>query len=261
MRFACNNIPVFTRADAAKADRMAALRQCVESFGLRPARMAPTVGDWGLPDPGLAGGVLNEVKAAAHGDRPAAFGFLFAATAAALRTRTGPAVLVTARRALAEFGIPYGYGLAQLGLDCRRLVLIEAGTDKDALWAIEETLRSRVRPAMTAAAITGHLDLTASRRLNLAAAPEATPLVLLHGSQIAGTNAAATRWRIAAAPAARDRFGAFERWRWQVTLERSRSGRTGEWLIEWNHVAHRFRVVEGVADRALAASAGQRRAG
>ena len=100
----------------------------------------------------------------------------------------------------------------------------------------------------------GNLDLTTSRRLNLAAAAHATPLVLLRPPIAAGTSAAATRWRIAAAPAARDRFGAFAGPRWHVALERCRNGRPGHWLIEWNHVAHRFRLVEGVADRAPAAA-------
>jgi protein ImuA len=213
--------------------------------------------------PGLAYGALNELLAAAHGDRPAAFGFLFTLTAAALGAQAGPAVFVAARRALAEFGTPYGHGLAQQGLDVGRLLLIETRTDKDALWAIEETLRSGTRPAMVAGAIEGGLDLTASRRLNLAAAADATPLVLLRGTRGAGTSAAATRWRIAAAAAARDRFGAFAAPRWRLTLERCRNGRPGEWLIEWtrvelppielSHVAHRFRLVEGLADRPPAA--------
>jgi protein ImuA len=201
------------------------------------------------------------MAAAAHGDRPAAFGFLFALTAAALRSRPGPAVLVATRRALADFGKPCGHGLAQLGLDVGRFLIVETSTDKDALWTIEDTLRSEARPAMVAGAIVGNLDLTTSRRLNLAAGAHATPLVLLRTPIAAGTSAAATRWRIAAAPAARDRFGAFAGPRWRVALERCRNGRPGQWLIEWNHVAHRFSLVESVADRALVARPGLRRVG
>jgi protein ImuA len=152
-----------------------------------------------------------------------------------------------------------------MGLEVGRLILVEARTDKDALWAVEETLRSEARPAMVAGAVAGGLDLTSSRRLNLAAAPQRTPLVLLCSSKSAGTSAAATRWRIAAAPAARDRFGAIAAPRWHIALERSRLGsrqgspigrrmdrrmdRPGAWLIEWNHVAHRFHMVDGLADR------------
>ena len=258
--------------EASKAMRIAALREAVERLqaapgGGRPAdafgavrpRQGPLL-EPGLPGPGLACGVLNEVVAA-HGDRPAAFGFLFTLTAAALAARAGVAVFVAAARALAEFGAPYGHGLAQLGLDVERLILVAAKSDKDALWALEETLRSDARPAMVAGAIDAGLDLTLGRRLNLAAAAHATPLLLLRGAKAAGTSAAATRWRIAAAPAARDRFGAFAQPRWTVALERCRNGRTGQWLIEWNHVAHRFRVAEGLADRAPAEGARFSRAG
>lgn len=214
-----------------------------------------------LPGPGLTCGVLHEIAATAHGDRPAAFGFLFALTAAALHARAGPAVFVAQRRSLAEFGAPYGHGLAQLGLDPSRLLLIETKNDKDALWALEEALRSPARPTMVAGALAGGLDLTTSRRLNLAAAPNAVPLALLRGPHGSGTSAAATRWRIGSAPAALDRFGAFAHPRWLAALERCRNGRTGKWLIEWDHVAHRFRMVEGVADRTPAEPAGVRLVG
>jgi len=253
--------------DAAKAARIAALRQGLSK--LERAHLGPSAHlslgmaevHAHLPGPGLACGVLHEIASAAHGDRPAAFGFVFALTAAALRSRPGPAVFVTQRRCLADFGAPYGHGLVQLGLDAGRLLLIETRSDKDALWALEEALRSQARPAMVAGAVAGSLDLTTSRRLNLAAAANATPLVLLRSSTADATSAAATRWRIASAPAARDRFGAFAHPRWKAALERCRNGRTGKWLIEWDHVAHRFRLVESVADRAPAERAGVRRTG
>jgi protein ImuA len=253
--------------DSARSARIAALRQGMAR--LERARLGHStylslgmqqVHDH-LPGPGLTCGVLHEIAAAAHGDRPAAFGFLFALTAAALQARAGPAMLVVQRRCLVEFGAPYGHGLVQLGLDPGRLLLIETKSDKDALWALEEALRSPARPAMVAGALAGGLDLTTSRRLNLAAAPNAVPLVLLRGSYGTGTSAAATRWRIASAPAALDRFGAFDHPRWQAALERCRNGRTGKWLIEWDHGAHRFRVVEGVADRAPLERTGVRHAG
>ena len=85
-------------------------------------------------------------------DRPAAFGFLFALTAAALRSRPGPAVLVATRRALLDFGKPCSHGLAQLGLEVGRLLIVETETDKDALWSLEDALRSEARPAAVAGA-------------------------------------------------------------------------------------------------------------
>lgn len=94
----------------------------------------------GLPGPGLVAGVLNEATAA-RSDRPAVFGFLFALAAAALQERAGPAIFVAAQRTL-EFGSLYGHGLNRLGVDVGRLILVDTDTDKDALWALEESLRS-----------------------------------------------------------------------------------------------------------------------
>jgi protein ImuA len=108
---------------------------------------------------------------------------------------------------------------------------------------------------VVAGAIESDLDLTMSRRLNLAAAAAGTPLILLRPPAATGISAATTRWRIAAAPAGRDRFDAFADWRWLVTLERCRNGRAGQWTLEWDHVAFRFRLAEVLADRAPAARA------
>ena len=212
-----------------------------------------------LPEPGLPCGALNEIAADAYGDTPAAFGFVFALMAVALRSRPGSAVLVLQTRCRMDFGAPYGHGLVQWGVDPGRLIIVETRSNKEALWALEEALRSPARLATVAGVIAGGLDLTTSRRLNLAAAPRATPLVLLRGSVAAGTSTAATRWRITSAPAARDPFGAFTRPRWIVALERCRNGRTGKWLIEWDHVAHCLCLAEGVADRPPVERAGVRR--
>ena len=241
-----------------KEERIAALRKAVDGLqsipaGIQPEHVTAGVGASlaaGLPGPGLVGGVLNGVLnevIADRSDRPAVFSFLFTLMAAALQERSGPAVFVAAQRAL-EFGTPYGHGLNQLGVDVGRLILVDADTDKDALWALEEALRSDAKPAIVIGAIEDDLDLTQSRRLNLAAATHATPHVLSRGMKVAGTSAAATRWRITPAPAARDRFDTFAYWRWHVTLERCRNGRTGAWLIEWDHAARRFRSVEEEAE-------------
>jgi len=209
-----------------------------------------------LPGPGLPCGALHEVLAAAHGDAPASFGFTLALMAGALQARRGPAVLVVSRQA-ADFGQPYGHGLRPFGLDVARLLLVRTRAGKDALWAVEETLRSDSGAAVVAGIVEHDLDLTMSRRLNLAAATAGTPLLLLRPPAATATSAATTRWRIAAAPASRDRFDAFAQWRWQVALERCRNGRPGHWTLEWDHVAYRLRLAEVVADRAPAAGARQ----
>ena len=101
-------------------------------------------------------------------------------------------------------------GLAQLGLDVGRLLLVETRTDKDALWA------HRGDAAVRGAA--GHGGRRDGRQPRPHHQPPAEPRRRrachaarppAHRRIAAGTSAAATRWRIAAAPAARDRFGAF----------------------------------------------------
>jgi protein ImuA len=243
---------------------IAALRQIVARLENAFPDAAPVRLPFGLPEvdqhlpgSGLTGGALHEVIAASHGDRPAAFGFATALMAHALAACRGPVLLIAARRCFGDFGEPYGHGLRQLGLDLRRLVLVEARVDKDALWAMEEALQPEVAASAVAGAVEGDLDLTMSRRLNLAAAGSGAPLILLRPPVTTGTSAAATRWRIAAAPASRDRFDTFAFCRWSAALERCRNGRPGHWLLEWNHVAHRFGLAEILADDTPAAGAGQ----
>jgi protein ImuA len=236
--------------------RVAQLRRTIAKLETSSGRVTPASLSLGVPEidrhlprHGLACGVLHEVIAATHDATPAALGFLLALTSLALKAKPGLAVLVASQRAFDPWGGLYGHGLDRFGVDPSRLMLVAARTDKEALWAIEEILRSRVRPAMVNGALASCPDLTASRRLNLAAAALAIPLSLAGAEKVSGANAAATRWRIATLPASRDRFGALLNPRWSVSLERCRHGRPGKWLVEWNHVAHRFSLVEGMADR------------
>jgi protein ImuA len=247
-----------------RTQHLAALRQTVARLESAFPDAASVPLPFGVPEIdrhfpayGLTGGALHEVISQSYGDGAAALGFAIALMSHALAARRGPAVLIAARHCFADFGQPYGHGLRRLGLDVGRLVLAETRLDKDALWAMAEALQPEAATAAVAGAVEGDLDLSMSRRLNLAAAASGAPLILLRPSVTAGTSAAATRWRVAAAPAGRDRFGAFAFCRWSVSLERCRNGRPGHWLLEWNHVAHRFCLAEILADRAPAASAGQ----
>ena len=200
--------------------------------------------DTHLPHGGLIAGALHEIAPRAHGDTAAAFGFL-----AALLTRTPPGRPVLLVGGIADHGRPHGHGLNGFGLDPARLILVETRNDKQTLWAMEEALRSRV-PAAVAGTI-DKLDLKTSQRLHLAAGDAGLPLVLLRPARADDASAAATRWRIGTAEAARDRFGLITRWRWKVSLERCRNGRPGEWLVEFDHGAHRFSLAAQLADPAL----------
>ncbi|HEX8663529.1 MAG TPA: ImuA protein [Beijerinckiaceae bacterium] len=221
-----------------------------------------------LPAGGLARGALHEVTAAEAAAMPAAFGFVAALMGHALRAQQGQAqpegreTLLVLSRGAAAFGRPYGHGLSALGLPPGRLLLVEAESDVQALWAVEEALRLR---AVTAVAgwIGQKLDLKASRRLQAAAEESDALLLVLRPPGAEEANAAATRWRIGAAPAARDRFGCLTRWRWSLSLERCRNGRPGAWVVELSD-AHRFGLARPLAGPAVLQGAGPdalRRAG
>ena len=155
-----------------------------------------------------------------------------------------------------EYGRLYGHGLSALGLDPARLILVETAHRRDTLWALEEALRSGAPAAV--AGVIDKLDLKSSQRLQLAATDAGLPLFLLRPAQILESSAAATRWRVGPAAAARDRFGLFARARWQLLLERCRNGRAGEWMVEYDHVAHRFSLAAALADPAFSRSTGEK---
>ena len=205
-----------------------------------------------LPQGGLAFGALHEVAPEADGDMPVAFGFLAALLGRI--PRGGPMLFVLSARGPAQYGRPHGHGLNCLGLDPARVILIETADEKQTLWAIEEALRSAA-PAAVAGAIE-NLDLKTSQRLHLIAGDSGLPLLLLRPARTREASAAATRWRVGAVAAARDRFGLIARWRWHLKLERCRNGRPGEWLVGFDHVAHCFSLAATLADPALPFSAG-----
>jgi protein ImuA len=150
----------------------------------------------------------------------------------------------------------YGHGLNGLGLDPARLILVETAHRKETLWAMEEAVRSAAPAAVVGVIDT--LDLKLSQRLHLAATDAGVPLLLLRPAATLETSAAATRWRIGTAAAVRDRFGLVTRPRWHLQLERCRNGRPGEWVVEYDHVAHRFSLAAALADFSRARGAGEK---
>src|SRR5262245_35470258 len=214
----------------------------------------------GAMSKGVTSQGANFKSVSAQADMPAAFGFLTAILATSLgRTpQAAPALLVTSPAGFAGLGRPYGHGLNGFGLDPARVILVEAADDKAALWAIEEALRSAAPSAV--AGVIGKLDFRASQRLHLAAGESSRLLLLLRPG--GAPSVAVTRWRIAAARAAPDRFGLITHWRWQVRLERCRNGRPGQWELEFDHATHRFSLAAALADPALSRGAGaHKRAG
>ncbi len=209
-----------------------------------------------LPAGGLPRGALHEIVPAPYGI-PAALGFIAAILGRLTYSPGGreKVVLVLPAHGLGPYGRLHGHGLRALGLDPSRLILIETTRRKDTLWAIEEALRSDAPAAI--AGIVDQLDLKTSQRLQLTATDAGLPLFLLRPAQNLESSAASTRWRVGTAEAARDRFGLITRPRWHLQLERARNGRPGEWVVEYDHVAHRFSLAAALADSAHTHDAGE----
>jgi len=207
-----------------------------------------------LPEGGLSGEALHEVVPETAGAFPAAFGFIVALLARLARTY--PLIFVLPRYERRRHGRLSGHGLNSLGLDPAQAILVEPAHRKATLWAMAEALRSAAPQAVVGSI--DRLDLKTSQKLHLAATDARLPLLLVRPAQTLEASAAATRWRIGMAEAARDRFGLYARPRWHLQLERVRNGRPGEWLVEYDHVAHRFSLAAALADPALSRSASDR---
>ncbi|MGB7099619.1 MAG: ImuA protein [Xanthobacteraceae bacterium] len=210
-----------------------------------------------LPQGGLTCGALHEVVPEA-GAAAAAFGFVAALLA---RFSSPPScgekiIFVMPAYGRREHGRLHGHGVNALGLDPARLILVETAHRKQTLWALEEALHSGAPTAV--AGMIDQLDLKLSQRLQLAATAAGLPLFLLRPARNLESSAAATRWRVGTAEAARDRFGLFARPRWRLQLERCRNGRPGEWMVEYDHVTHRFSLAAALAGPALSRGASEK---
>ena len=207
----------------------------------------------GPPGLGLRMGHLHEIVPDGIFHLGAAAGFALG-LAAQLR-RPGALAWVQQDMAALEGGQPYGPGGALFGFDPARLLLVRTATAKDALWAMEESLRC---PGI--AAVVGELsgagdaaDLTATRRLNLAMQARGTLGLLLRQQPLRGTSACASRWIVRAAHGRGDGYGGLGRTAFALTLEKNRHGPSGAFTLEWNDDERCFRPALPVAVAAPAA--------
>ncbi len=192
-----------------------------------------------LPAGGLARGALHELIAERPGDAGAATAFCATLLGRLIGNRDekwNKAVLWCLQDRATDAGDIYPPGLARLRLDASRLIAVRTRRDTDTLWAMEEGLRCAGLAAVVGEVMSA--DLTASRRLQLAAeASGVTALLVRPASAAPGTSAATTRWCIGAAPSwpygwagLLDEPGAEC---WHTTLFRCRGGAPGRWTMEW----------------------------
>ena len=85
------------------------------------------------------------------------------------------------------------------GFDTERLLVVRVARPIDALFAAEEALKCRALSAVVAE-LNGEADLTATRRLGLAAREGGALGLLLRHKLSDAPSAAFTRWQVAACP-------------------------------------------------------------
>jgi protein ImuA len=204
------------------------------------------------PDPTLFPSLcepLEEAAAAEPADAAAALAFALGRLAGPKDAR--PVVLVTTALWLRERGRPFARGLAGWGLGPERLIWIRAEREAEALWALEEALKS--------GAVAGGLasveapPFVATRRLDFAARAGGALGVLLRAGPTGDLSAARRRWRIKAGPSATHDFDpvAPGRVRLNAELVRRRDGPPGAWALEQDDETGRLRVVAGLAGHGL----------
>lgn len=191
---------------------------------------------------------VHEIVPAAFADAPAALGL---AVAFAHTRPQGGWLWVRARKQRLDQGRISARGLAAMGADPGRVMLVETRTATEALRAIDEAARSRAIAAVIAEVETA--DFTFTRRLSLAHEISGTPVMLVRSWRTQEASAARARWRVASAPSAPNRWDPRSpgRPRWQVTLERSRDypGRAGDsFLMEMDDAPLCVRLVPALAD-------------
>jgi len=128
-------------------------------------------------------------------------------------------------------------GLVELGVDPASLLLVLVPDEAALLHAAAEAARCT---GLGALLVEGwgamrKLDLTASRRLMLAAEASGVTLFLLRIGAEPSSGAADTRWRVSAAPSIALEANAPGASLFQIELLRRRAGTpAGPWRMEWN---------------------------
>lgn len=186
---------------------------------------------------GLACGALHEIGPAVPLHGGAAASFAVALAARALGRHHQAAVWIQPDFAVTEAGALYGSGLDLMGLPMERLVIARVPHPRDVLWAMEEALKCRAVGVAVADLAHGEADLTATRRLALAAREGGGLALILHPNAAPSgqPSTATTRWEVASARGERDRFGGLGPTTFTLSLVKNRRGRTGQWRLSWDH--------------------------
>lgn len=244
-----------TMSDSAVS--LSALRARLAAYGAAPKEVGLErfgLGHAGLDDycdGGLKRAQLHEIFAADAEDGTSAAGFA-AMVGLCARPAGKPLLWLRTRKAEKRGGRFYAPGFAELGGDPDKLLLAVVPDDLALLRGTGDALRCSGlgavivecwgRPAC--------LDLTASRRLTLAAGDSGVTVLLLRREAEPTPSTADTRWSVAAAPSRELEACAPGPPAFDLTLLRRRGGPAGKsWRLEWDR--ERLRFAEPVREQAI----------
>ena len=177
--------------------------------------------DQRLPFGGLPRGCIHEVKGASVSSA-AAFSAILSTRIAGTQ---GNILYIAPRQSL------YPLGLLPYGTQLDRLLMVSVRKPQDLPWAVLEALRcSQVSAVLT---ILETVDLTDSRRLQLAAESSGVTGFLLGRASSAPVAAPITRWRIS--PIVGKPGRKFDEPVWRLDLLYCRNGLPGGWIVEWRN--------------------------
>jgi protein ImuA len=204
-------------------------------------------------DAALGGGVPRDALTEIHGDamRDAGAATGFALGLAALALAPGlPLLWIADADAAREAGAPYAPGLlTRFGLGPERLLFCETARPDAALWVADEAARLSAI-GLVLLELRGpsrRLDLTATRRLHVRARAAGRPVLLLRHAAPSETTAAPLRLRVSPAPAglrpglAGPLAGSIGPPGFAVAIDKSRTGASGSFDLEWNAHDRTFR--------------------
>ena len=224
---------------------------------------------------GLVRGAMHEVFAEAGRHGIAATGFIAGLAHRAARHR--PLIWVRQDFTEIESGALSMHGLAELGLDPRNVVMVNAADAESALRVAADAIACDALGCVVLD-VWGEvraLDLVASRKLTLAARASGVTILISRIAATPSASTAETRWIVRAAHSPPG-LEVFDMKAWgapmcEARLVRNRHGPTGQWIMEWNCDECLFRegtaypqpVAAAIADRPYQAPAiaQRRRAG
>lgn len=180
--------------------------------------IADEVDHW-LPHGGLSAGCIHEVKGTSLANAIAFSAIL----ASRLAGDHGNILYIAPDRSL------HPLGLLPFGLKLNQLLHVSARRSQDLAWAVMEALRC---PQVSSViALLDGLDLTESRRLQLAAETSGATGFLLGNAASAPIAAPITRWKVSSILG--NSGQRFQEPLWTLDLLYCRGGRPGKWTVEW----------------------------